>query len=629
MGATKNRKSKILAIAIFTVAVLGLAVFLFSGENFKLVLSVVKGDFDIEEYEGFGIRGNITIAILSMLQVILTFVPAEPVQVISGLMFGFLEGGLVCLIGLAAGNTVIYFLYKRNATRLTEWFECNADFDFNQAKNSYGVEIIIFVLYLLPAIPYGLICIFAASLGMKYHKYLILTVLGAIPSVAIGVGLGHMAGAASWVLSLCVFITVIILLIIVYKKKDYLFQKLNDYMKSRKKNSVRKCNAFVLNTADFCAKLALGRKVKVNLVNKVGKLERPSIVLSTHGSFLDFVFTGRILKKERPHFVAARLYFYHKIVGKLLRSIGAFPKSMFSSDIENAGNCLKVIANGEVLAMMPEARLSTIGRFEGIQESTFKFIKKMGVPVYVVNLEGDYFAKPKWGDKARKGSVVNATLDLLLTKEQVETLSVEEFKQKIETALYYDEFKWLETMPEIHYKSKTLAVGLENILTTCPTCGAKYQMVTDKMSISCQKCNFTATLNDRYGFVDNKPFNNFAEWYDWQKAEMEKQMLSDDTFKLESKVELRHSSKDGKHCTRKSGDGVCVFDKTGLTYKGTRDGEEVTKFFPLKDIFRLLFGAGEDFEIYEGKEIWYFVPENKRSCVDYYIASELFKKHFE
>lgn len=81
--------------------------------------------------------------------------------------------------------------------------------------------------------------------------------------------------------------------------------------------------------------------------------------------------------------------------------------------------------------------------------------------------------------------------------------------------------------------------------------------------------------------------------------------------------------------TRLAGEGVCVLDKTGLTYKGTDDGVEIEKFFPLSQIYRLLFGAGEDFEIYEGKEIWYFQPEERRSCVAWYVVSGLLKGTYE
>ena len=128
--------------------------------------------------------------------------------------------------------------------------------------------------------------------------------------------------------------------------------------------------------------------------------------------------------------------------------------------------------------------------------------------------------------------------------------------------------------------------------------------------------------------MDEKPFKNFAKWYEWQVQETQKLALAEG-YKLQSKVELRHSSIDGKSFTRHAGEGECTLDKTGLTYKGTKDGEEIEKFFPMSQIYRLLFGAGEDFEIYEGKEIWYFRPENRRSCVEWYVASGILKENAE
>ena len=78
-----------------------------------------------------------------------------------------------------------------------------------------------------------------------------------------------------------------------------------------------------------------------------------------------------------------------------MRSFGCFPKSLFAPDTESAMNCVRVIKRGGVLAMMPEARLSTVGKLEDIQTSTYDFLKKMGVTVYVINVYGDYLAKPK------------------------------------------------------------------------------------------------------------------------------------------------------------------------------------------------------------------------------------------
>ena len=86
-------------------------------------------------------------------------------------------------------------------------------------------------------------------------------------------------------------------------------------------------------------------------------------------------------------------------------------------------------------------------------------------------------------------------------------------------------------------------------------------------------------------------------------------------------MELRLPSEDGKSLTRHGGEGICTLTREGLTYAGTKDGEPYEVSFTLKRIYRLLFGAGENFEIYNGSEILYFVPEERRSAVDWYLTS--------
>ena len=168
-----------------------------------------------------------------------------------------------------------------------------------------------------------------------------------------------------------------------------------------------------------------------------------------------------------------------------------------------------------------------------------------------------------------------------------------------------------------------MAEGLENILTRCPDCGARYSIRTKKRSVFCEKCGPIAKINNRYSFGTDAPFENFALWYDWQKEALFNEISENPDFALSSHVEFRLPSKDGKTMTRHAGEGVCTLNREGLKYEGTRDGEEVTLFFPIGEIYRLLFGAGENFEIYLGSEIHYFVPDEKRSAVDWYIASAI------
>ena len=128
-------------------------------------------------------------------------------------------------------------------------------------------------------------------------------------------------------------------------------------------------------------------------------------------------------------------------------------------------------------------------------------------------------------------------------------------------------------------------------------------------------------MDDRYSFVEGAPFENFSHWYDWQLSELKREIEGHPEYALTSRVTLRRPSTDGKTMLREAGEGVCTLTREGLTYHGTQDGETFDFSVSLDRIYRLLFGAGENFEVYVGKEIYYFVPEDRRSAVEWYMAS--------
>ena len=391
--------------------------------------------------------------------------------------------------------------------------------------------------------------------------------------------------------------------------------------KTAHSNKVQPVNGFVMTVVYWGVRFWLFLcGVRIKAVNKIGKPNNPSIILCNHGSFMDFIYAAALLRKYKPHFIVARLYFYHSVLGWLLRKVGAFPKSMFAMDMENAKNCLTVLKNKEILAMMPEARLSTTGRFEDIQGSTYSFIKKSGVDVYTIKISGDYLADPKWGEGFRRGAVVEAELDILYTAQEVQSLSLEQLKQGIEQRLSYDEFWWLQQRPKVRYRCRHIAEGLENILAVCPVCNGQHTLITKKNHVFCEHCGYLTAVDNRYQFDNGFGFADLRHWYDWQMALLKKEISENAEYTLASSVELRLPG-DGNGMTRHDGYGTCTLNREGLTYSGTKDGETVQLHFSIQKVYRLLFGAGENFEIYDGTQILYFVPEEKRSAVDWYMAS--------
>ncbi|MBO5892276.1 MAG: VTT domain-containing protein [Oscillospiraceae bacterium] len=636
MSKLKEKNSTVLYIVLGIIIFVALLVlFVFSGDNLALIKSVFIYDLSQEvlekKFDVIDWHDYVTVIFLAALQVICSFLPAEPVQMLAGLTFGFGEGVLCCIAGVFLGNTAIYLLHKSFRTKLRSFFVKKLHLDIEKIARSSKFTLIIFILYFLPGIPYGMICFFAASTGMRYRRFIAVTTLGSLPSICIGAGLGYMTIVSNRAFSLCVFAALIVMLLVMVWKRDVLFAKLNRYADAHSAAKTVKAphvNGFAWRILYFFLRIYFFLcGVRVKSVNKVGKPENPAVVLCNHGSFIDFIFAGSLLKKTKPNFVVARLYFYNNILRRLLTTLGAFPKSMFALDTESTKNCIRVLKNGGILTMMPEARLSTTGRFEDIQAGTYSFLKKSGVPVYTIKFGGDYFADPKWGKGFRRGSVVEAELDILFTAEQIQALSVEQIKAGVEARLQYNEFAWLEKHPEIQYRSRRMAEGLENILAVCPVCHQKHTITTKKDKIYCEKCGYLTSLDGRYAFTEDFTFENLTQWYDWQMDLLRKEIAADPDFALTSPVELRLPG-NGKGLTRHAGNGTCTLTREGLTYCGTKDGEPVTLQFSLQRIYRLLFGAGVNFELYNGTEILFFVPEEKRSAVDWYMTSMLLHDEF-
>ena len=116
MAVQQQTKQKVLIVVGVAVIVALLIMLALSGGNWDLLKSLFINDVSNEELRDqlmeFGWRGYVVITALAALQVVCTFLPAEPVQVLGGFTFGFPIGLLCCMVGVLLGNTLIFLLQK-------------------------------------------------------------------------------------------------------------------------------------------------------------------------------------------------------------------------------------------------------------------------------------------------------------------------------------------------------------------------------------------------------------------------------------------------------------------------------------------------------------------------------------
>lgn len=674
---------------LFIIVVIGYFVYDLFNPLKELLLNNNIEDFNnrIKEYDQYGPLKYIILGLLNAFQVFLTIMPGEPTQLLTGLICGKYWGVVICLLGIALGNTLIYLLvHFFNFEIKTKKMDNNL-IQNNEKKDQKSLTIFVLGLYFAPIIPYGVIAYTAAKNKMKFFRYIIITTFATLPSIllcitATTIIVNPQIFDLKELIPLLIFglfIFIIIELILKFKKKlinhilnrsiratilwsiplsimltllcIFLFSKLYwscgivalviiSYIILYFIFSAKVSGLFTKKKmADFHSTVVMHEyrllyflfakvlgifcklKFKYNLKkNGIEKLNTPSIILFNHGSAIDFMIDVAPLYPQRVNIVTAFYYFCNYHLGRLIHALGAFPKFLYQPDVSSIKNIKRVLRNNGIVCLAPEGRLSPHGELESIIPSTVKLLKKECVDVYLLKNHGAYLSKPKWAKTSRKGRIDIEYIHLF-TKEELQTLSLQEIYDKLYDNIYYDEFKWIEEN-NVTFKGKKFAEGLENILYLCPVCGKEYTYVTKGNKLECTHCHTKVILNNKYKFVsDNKEIpSTIKDWYNYQKT-IERQNIQDENYILQSNVLLKQPDPKGNGF-KEVGQGICTLTHIGLNYKGTKNGENVDILFRLENVPALPFGANIDFEIYHDQTLYYFVPENTKSCVKWSIVEE-------
>ncbi len=134
--------------------------------------------------ESFGWTSRLVALGLQMLQVIVSFIPGELLEIGIGYSFGAVEGTLLCLGGVAAASSLIFLLTKRWGVRLVEVF-INPE-KINQLRfinSERKLKRLIFILFFIPGTPKDLLTYFAGLTPIRLHEFLAISLIARIPSV--------------------------------------------------------------------------------------------------------------------------------------------------------------------------------------------------------------------------------------------------------------------------------------------------------------------------------------------------------------------------------------------------------------------------------------------------------------
>lgn len=134
--------------------------------------------------DSYGWTGRFVALGIQILQVLVSLIPGEVVEIGLGYAYGALEGTLICMAGVALASALIFILVKRLGIRMVELFISREKIDHLRFINSEKkLKRTVFLLYFIPGTPKDLFTYFIGLTRIQLHEFLVISLIARIPSV--------------------------------------------------------------------------------------------------------------------------------------------------------------------------------------------------------------------------------------------------------------------------------------------------------------------------------------------------------------------------------------------------------------------------------------------------------------
>ncbi len=280
----------------------------------------------------------------------------------------------------------------------------------------------------------------------------------------------------------------------------------------------------------------IGKKYKVETIG-MEDLKPPYMLLSNHMHFIDFELAAM---GTWPHPVSNVVSIDGYVVKWfLLEWIGAIATRKYTTDVHLVKSIRKVLQRGDILAMYPEARYTPCGTLAFLPDSLGKLIRMNKVPVVAVVHHGNHLYAPFWNFRNKRKVPMHTVMKLILTPEQIETMTVAEINELLKKELAYDEYRYQKDNG-IRIMEDYRAEGLHKVLYQCPHCGTESKMDSKGAELFCTACGKRWTWRED-GYLEAQDgkteFDHIPDWFAWEREQVEKQ-IEEGTYHFCDEVEV-------------------------------------------------------------------------------------------
>ena len=185
----------------------------------EVIASTGNESIMVDTFNEYGLTGIPILIGMQALIIVIAVIPAEAVQILTGLCFGAYRGALINLTGSVLGNACVFIAMRQMRTLIAPLFKGKTKprkfISIEQLRRIKRPELVAFSFFLLPGIPNGFVPYLFAATEIKFHKYIIAVVAGSIPATFLLTYLGERVSAHNYTAAVIIAIAALIIVVVV------------------------------------------------------------------------------------------------------------------------------------------------------------------------------------------------------------------------------------------------------------------------------------------------------------------------------------------------------------------------------------------------------------------------------
>ena len=224
----KKTKLKIFKITLFIIAIILLTIITVYLFPVMKNLSSKEGQIAFKQkVTSSGIYGLSLLFLIQLAQIFLFILPGEPIEILAGMCYGWFWGTIFIMLSSAVISSLIFILVRKIGKQFVYDFsdeEKIKKLENNELfKNPKKIELIFFILFLVPGTPKDLLTYLAGLLPIKFRRFVVISTIARIPSIVTSTIAGANIAVGDWkkgIILYGIIVVVVLLFLCIFNMLD-------------------------------------------------------------------------------------------------------------------------------------------------------------------------------------------------------------------------------------------------------------------------------------------------------------------------------------------------------------------------------------------------------------------------